>query len=76
MAARFLRQRRDGGPAAHQGEHRGTSRCVGIAELAEGSSLSDVVAGLHAPGVSPRGMIDILKTIHSARAMHADFLVQ
>ncbi len=49
---------------------------IGIAELAEGSSLSEVVAGLNALGVSPRDMIDILKTIHSAGAMHADFAVQ
>ncbi len=49
---------------------------IGIAELAEGSSLSEVVAGLNALGVSPRDMIDILKTIHSAGAMHADFVVQ
>ncbi len=49
---------------------------IGMAELPEGASLSDVVAGLNALGVSPRDMIDILKSIHSAGAMHAEFIVQ
>ena len=46
-----------------------------MAEVAETSSLSDVVAGLNALGVSPRDMIDILKSINAAGALHAEFLV-
>lgn len=46
-----------------------------MAELPETNSLSGVVAGLNALGVSPRDMIDILKSINSAGALHADFLV-
>jgi flagellar P-ring protein FlgI len=49
---------------------------IGMAELADTSSLSDVVAGLNALGVAPRDMIDLLKSIHAAGALHADFLVQ
>ena len=35
-----------------------------------------VVAGLNALGVSPRDMIDILKTIHAAGALHAEFVIR
>ena len=49
---------------------------IGMAEIAEGASLSEVVAGLNALGVSPRDMIDILKSINSAGALHAEFVVQ
>lgn len=49
---------------------------VGMAEVAGGTSLSEVVAGLNALGVSPREMIDILKTIKAAGALHAEFVVQ
>lgn len=49
---------------------------IGMAELADTSSLSDVVAGLNALGVAPRDMIDILRSIHAAGALHADFVVQ
>lgn len=48
---------------------------IRLAELADTSSLSEVVAGLNALGVSPRDMIDILKNIHAAGALHADFIV-
>lgn len=48
---------------------------IKMAEVAETSSLSDVVAGLNALGVSPRDMIDILKSINAAGALHAEFLV-
>ena len=48
---------------------------VNMAEIAESSSLSEVVAGLNALGVSPRDMIDILKSINAAGALHAEFLV-
>lgn len=46
-----------------------------MAEVDEGSTLSEVVAGLNALGVSPRDMIDILKSINAAGALHADFIV-
>ncbi len=49
---------------------------IGMAEIADGTSLSEVVAGLNALGVSPRDMIDILKSINSAGALHAEFVVQ
>jgi flagellar P-ring protein precursor FlgI len=49
---------------------------IGLAEIAGGTSLSDVVAGLNALGVSPRDMIDILKSIKAAGALHAEFVVQ
>ncbi|MFC3612656.1 flagellar basal body P-ring protein FlgI [Lutimaribacter marinistellae] len=48
---------------------------TGLAELPESTSLSEVVAGLNALGVSPRDMIDILKTIKAAGALHAEFIV-
>lgn len=48
---------------------------IKMAEVGEASSLSDVVSGLNALGVSPRDMIDILKSISAAGALHADFLV-
>ena len=47
-----------------------------LAELAGTTSLSDVVAGLNALGVAPRDMIDILKTIKAAGALHAEFVVR
>lgn len=49
---------------------------TGMAELADASSLSEVVAGLNALGVSPRDMIEILKSIHAAGALHAEFVVR
>ncbi|MGO4851681.1 flagellar basal body P-ring protein FlgI [Phaeovulum sp. W22_SRMD_FR3] len=48
---------------------------LNMAEIAESSSLSEVVAGLNALGVSPRDMIDILKSINAAGALHAEFVV-
>src|SRR5690606_6829185 len=39
---------------------------IGMAEISDASSLSEVVAGLNALGVSPRDMIDILKSINAA----------
>ncbi len=47
-----------------------------LAEIQEGTSLSEVVSGLNALGVSPRDMIDILKSIKAAGALHADFIVR
>lgn len=49
---------------------------IGMAEVPDGTTLSEVVAGLNALGVSPRDMIDILKTIKAAGALHAEFLVR
>lgn len=48
---------------------------TGLAELAAGTSLSEVVAGLNALGVAPHDMIDILKSIHAAGALHAELIV-
>lgn len=49
---------------------------VSLAEVPEGTSLAQVVAGLNALGVAPRDMIDILKTLKAAGALHAEFLVR
>lgn len=48
----------------------------GLAEVPGGTSLSEVIAGLNALGVSPRDMIDILKSIKAAGALHAEFVVR
>ena len=48
---------------------------TGRAEVTGGTSLSEVVAGLNALGVSPHDMIDILKSINAAGALHAEFVV-
>lgn len=48
---------------------------TGLAEVQGGTSLSEVVAGLNALGVAPHDMIDILKSINAAGALHAEFLV-
>lgn len=48
---------------------------IGLAEIPAGTSLSEVVAGLNALGVAPRDMIDILKSIKAAGALHAELLV-
>ncbi|MEO9652418.1 MAG: flagellar basal body P-ring protein FlgI [Roseobacter sp.] len=49
---------------------------IGLAEVPEGTSLSEVISGLNALGVSPRDMIDILKSIKAAGALHAEFIVR
>ena len=49
---------------------------IGLAEVPDGTSLSEVIAGLNALGVAPRDMIDILKSIKAAGALHADFIVR
>ena len=49
---------------------------IGLAEVPESTTLSEVVAGLNALGVSPRDMIDILKSIKAAGALHAEFVVR
>jgi flagellar P-ring protein FlgI len=48
---------------------------TGLAEIAGGTSLSEIVAGLNALGVAPHDMIDILKSINAAGALHAEFVV-
>ena len=47
----------------------------GLAEVDGGTSLAEVVAGLNALGVAPHDMIDILKSINAAGALHAEFVV-
>jgi flagellar P-ring protein precursor FlgI len=49
---------------------------VNLAVLEGGVSLGELVAGLNALGVAPRDMIDILKSIKTAGALHAEFVVQ
>lgn len=49
---------------------------VQLAEVPETTSLSEVVSGLNALGVSPRDMIDILKSLKAAGALHAEFVVR
>jgi flagellar P-ring protein precursor FlgI len=39
-------------------------------------TLADLVDGLNALGVGPRDMIDILKAIKAAGALHAELVVQ
>jgi flagellar P-ring protein precursor FlgI len=46
-----------------------------LAEVKGGANLSEVVAGLNALGVAPHDMIDILKSINAAGALHAEFVV-
>lgn len=48
---------------------------TGLAQLTGGTSLGEVVAGLNALGVAPHDMIDILKSINAAGALHAEFVV-
>ncbi|MDN5786483.1 flagellar basal body P-ring protein FlgI [Pseudorhodobacter sp.] len=47
----------------------------GMAEIEGSTNLSAVVAGLNALGVAPTDMINILKSINAAGALHAEFLV-
>lgn len=49
---------------------------IGLAEVPGGTSLSEVVAGLNSLGVAPNDMIDILKSIRAAGALHAEFIVR
>lgn len=49
---------------------------IGLAEIPASASLSELIAGLNALGVSPRDMIDILKSIKAAGALHAEFVVR
>lgn len=52
-----------------------TAPGTGLAEISGGTSLAEVVAGLNALGVAPYDMIDILKSINAAGALHAEFIV-
>ncbi len=47
-----------------------------IAMINSNITLPDLVAGLNALGVSPREMIDILKTMKTAGALHAELVLQ
>ncbi len=49
---------------------------ISLAEVPEGTSLSQVIAGLNALGVSPRDMIDILKNLKAAGALHAELVLR
>lgn len=48
---------------------------TGLAEVSGGTTLSQIVEGLNALGVAPHDMIDVLKTIHAAGALHAELVV-
>lgn len=48
----------------------------GLAMVDDAVSLPQVIEGLNALGVSPQDMIDILKAIKAAGALHAEFIVQ
>jgi flagellar P-ring protein precursor FlgI len=47
-----------------------------LARVERNVTLADLVDGLNALGVGPRDMIDILKSIKSAGALHAELIVQ
>lgn len=49
---------------------------LALAEVSGGTTLSEVVAGLNALGVTPRDMIDILSSINAAGALYADLMVR
>lgn len=46
-----------------------------LAMLPENATLADLVDGLNALGIGPRDMIDILKTIDAAGALHAELVI-
>lgn len=48
---------------------------VPLVEIQTGISLTDVVAGLNAIGVNTDDLIDILKTLKAAGALHAELVV-
>jgi flagellar P-ring protein precursor FlgI len=52
------------------------NRGNGLAVVSGGASLSEVIAGLNALGVAPNDLIDILKSIRAAGALHAEFIVR
>lgn len=53
-----------------------TGETTNMAVVNENVTLADLVGGLNALGVGPRDMIDILKSIKAAGALHAEFIVQ
>ncbi|MEO1329929.1 MAG: flagellar basal body P-ring protein FlgI [Pseudomonadota bacterium] len=52
----------------------GADAQIGLVEA--NTTLADLVTGLNKLGVGPRGMIDILKAIKAAGALHADLIIQ
>ncbi|GJL90578.1 flagellar basal body P-ring protein FlgI [Hyphococcus sp.] len=46
-----------------------------IAEIDDNVSLSDLIEGLNALGVGPRELIDILKSVKAAGALHAELVL-
>ncbi len=49
---------------------------IGLAEVRPGTSLSEVISGWNALGVSPSDMIDILKRLKAGGAQHAECVVR
>lgn len=49
---------------------------TGLAVIEPNVTLSQLVEGLNALGVTPRDMIEILKTIKASGALYAEFIVQ
>lgn len=49
---------------------------TGLAEIDAETSLAEVITGLNALGVSARDLIDILKSLKAAGALHAEFVIQ
>ncbi len=49
---------------------------IGLAQVDGETSLSQLIQGLNALGVSPNDLIDILKSIKAAGALHAEFVLQ
>lgn len=48
---------------------------TGLALVGGGTTLAEVVTGLNALGVAPNDLIDILRAIDAAGALHAEFVV-
>lgn len=49
---------------------------IGLAVVDEAVTLAQLVEGLNALGVAPRDLVEILKAIKAAGALHAEFLVR
>lgn len=47
-----------------------------IAMLNKNTTLSELITGLNALGVSPQEMVDIIRSMSAAGAVHADLLIQ
>lgn len=60
-------------PRTHVNINRAPGK--GLAPVEAGTSLAELITGLNALGVAPHDMIDILKSIKAAGALHADFIV-